>query len=65
MTSNERRAVKGELCTCGRQAVTVFRTELHGEIGWCGVSNVPQVSPCPWCSGDHGGKCAHYSISTH
>ena len=34
----QRQATDGELCTCGRQAVTVFESPDHGEVGYgaCG-----------------------------
>jgi hypothetical protein len=49
--TTERPAVAGELCTCGRQAVTVFVSEKWGEVGHCGVegSAARPVLPCPWC----------------
>jgi hypothetical protein len=30
---DERLAQAGELCTCGRQAVVVFRSDVFGETG--------------------------------
>jgi hypothetical protein len=35
--TTERRALPGELCTCGRPAVTVFETVQHGDVGYCGI----------------------------
>ena len=48
-TSDQRPAEHGELCTCGRQAVTVFITD-HGEIGYCSIPDGGnQSGPCPFC----------------
>lgn len=51
MSSEERPAVEGELCTCGRQAVTVIATEEFGDVGHCGIDGAAfrPVLPCPWC----------------
>lgn len=51
MSSGQRPAVPGELCTCGRQAVVVFITEQFGETGYCGIEGAAArpVLPCPWC----------------
>lgn len=40
----ERAPEPGELCSCGRQAVTVYLTEKFGPVGYCGISN---ASPLP------------------
>lgn len=52
-----RPAEPGELCTCGRQAVTVIHTQDFGDVGHCGVDGgaFTPVLPCPWCgsSGPH------------
>ena len=55
--SDERPAEPGELCTCGRQAVTVIGTEHFGDIGYCGIEGAAfrPVLPCPWC----GATAAH------
>lgn len=46
---SERAARPGELCTCGRQAVTVFDTE-RGEVGYCGLPDGGDRSGlCPFC----------------
>jgi hypothetical protein len=44
-------AQPGELCTCGRQAVTVYSTEQYGDVGHCGIDGAASrpVLPCPWC----------------
>ena len=52
MSSEERPAQPGELCTCGRQAVRVYVTSEHGEVGHCGIDGAAfrPVLPCPWCA---------------
>jgi hypothetical protein len=67
-----RRAAPGELCTCGRQAITVYGTATYGEVGHCGISGAAgnPVLPCPWCGSTEphteswGGpkKCLDYQI---
>ena len=49
--SSERPAEPGELCTCGRQARTVFLTRRWGEVGSCDTNNagLAPVLPCPFC----------------
>lgn len=37
--SSQRPAERGELCTCGRQAVIVYVTERSGDVGYCGIPN--------------------------
>lgn len=37
------------MCTCGRAAATVIITPQHGDVGWCGQTNVPHVKPCVFC----------------
>ena len=64
---DERPAEPGELCTCGRQAVTVFLTEKWGEVGWCGLSDGGRggPKPCPFCRGtvDHATeRCPRYCL---
>lgn len=51
MDTEQRRAQPGELCTCGRQAVTVFSNEQFGDVGHCGIEGAAfrPVLPCPWC----------------
>ncbi|MCL8016885.1 hypothetical protein [Streptomyces sp. AS02] len=51
MDSTQRPAQPGELCTCGRQAVTVITTEQFGQVGYCGIDGAAfrPVLPCPWC----------------
>ncbi|MCI2422756.1 hypothetical protein MOQ72_35555 [Saccharopolyspora sp. K220] len=64
MTTCERPAEPGELCTCGRQAVTVFITELFGEVGYCGrPDGGEQAGPCPFCAGErHETRCLQYRL---
>jgi hypothetical protein len=52
MSSNQRPAAPGEVCTCGRPAVIVYVTEQFGEVGHCGIEGAAfrPVLPCPWCS---------------
>lgn len=61
----QRHAQPGELCTCGRSAMVVYLSELHGQVGFCGVHNVPQLMPCAFC-GQHiehiGGRCPDYRV---
>lgn len=49
--STSRPATDGDLCTCGRQARTVFITVDFGEVGYCGIDGAAMrsVLPCPWC----------------
>lgn len=51
MISEQRPAEPGELCTCGRQAVTVYPTHDYGDVGHCGQDGVAfrPTLPCPWC----------------
>jgi len=63
--SDTRRARKGELCTCGRQAVSVIVRADGGEVGWCGVSDGGATDgPCPFCGGDRHelGPCPQYRL---
>lgn len=52
MTSTERPAEPGDLCTCGRQAIVVYSNEQFGDAGHCGIEGAAftPVLPCPWCS---------------
>lgn len=72
MDSHQRAAQPGELCTCGRQAVTVTPTDRFGDVGYCGVEGAAStpVLPCPWCGsgephreawGDPG-RCPEYRL---
>ena len=72
MDSQERAAEPGELCTCGRQAGTVFSTDRFGEVGHCSIDGAAfrPVLPCPWCGnsephlesrGDPA-RCPHYTL---
>lgn len=48
--TRERAAERGELCSCGRQAVVVFLTEKFGPVGWCGQSDRGSRDVhCPFC----------------
>ena len=68
----QRPAEPGELCTCGRQAVTVIGTEEFGDVGYCGIEGAAfrPVLPCPWCSATdppeepYGGpaRCPEYRL---
>lgn len=51
MDATTRPAEPGELCTCGRQAVTVYPTHDYGDVGHCGQdgAGMRPVLPCPWC----------------
>lgn len=57
----------GERCTCGRQAVEVFVTADHGEVGYCGLPDGGQKGPCVFCGGPRhegkGGRCPEYQLS--
>jgi hypothetical protein len=63
----ERRAEPGEVCTCGRPAVTVFVGTRLGETGYCGRPDGGEPGPCPFC-GDAGrhdgmpGRCPEYRV---
>lgn len=48
----ERPAEPGEFCTCGRPARLVFLLTERPPVGWCGVSNVAPVLPCPFCGSE-------------
>lgn len=72
MTTQERPAQTGDLCTCGRQAAVVFTTEQFGDVGYCGLEGAASrpVLPCPWCGtseahleswGDPG-RCPDYTL---
>jgi hypothetical protein len=70
-SSTERPAEPGELCTCGRQARTVFLTRRWGEVGSCGTDRSGElpVLPCPFCGASEahqvGGevvKCPQYRL---
>ena len=62
--SHQRRAQPGELCTCGRQAITVFVTEKWGETGYCGRTDGGRSGPCPFCGDDRHefGRCPEYRL---
>lgn len=59
----ERPAEAGELCTCGRQAIVVFRGSVFGDTGWCGQDLGATEGPCPFCGEPrHLGRCPHYQL---
>jgi hypothetical protein len=62
----ERPAEPGELCTCGRPAVTVFLTGRFGPVGYCGVSDGGARSgDCPFCGeprSTHDERCPRYVL---
>lgn len=60
--SGQRRAVAGEVCTCGRPAVTVFLSDEWGETGYCGIEGrKPEI--CPFCGSNQcTGRCPEYRI---
>lgn len=61
MMLQRRGAVNGELCTCGRHAVTVY---ISGglETGYCGVAAGP-AGPCVFCgAAQHAGRCPDYRL---
>ena len=72
MTPDTRPAKPGELCTCGRQAITVIPTEQFGDVGHCGIegAGLRPIVPCPWCGTEEphfepwGGpaRCPDYTL---
>lgn len=70
--SEQRPAEPGELCTCGRPAITVYFSPEFGDVGHCGVEGSAQhpVLPCPWCGSPTAHKtswgdpdrCPHYTL---
>lgn len=54
MTGSTRPAKTGDLCTCGRPAVTVIPTTQYGDVGHCGIDGAASrpVLPCPWCGAE-------------
>ena len=65
MIAQERPAVPGERCTCGRAARIVFATEAFGEVGWCGVSDGGRGGVCVFCgspTGHDGARCPAYRL---
>jgi hypothetical protein len=64
---SERPAQPGELCTCGRSAIVVYRSDLFGEVGYCGIADGGQrTGPCPFCGGPRhtqdAGRCPLYRL---
>lgn len=33
----------GEVCTCGRRAITVFTGSIMGDVPWCGTNGLPPL----------------------
>lgn len=64
MRSSQRPALPGEVCTCGRAAVTVYEGGPHGDTGYCGRPDGGQTGPCPFCGeARHDvGRCALYRL---
>ncbi len=64
--SAERPAEPGELCTCGRPAVTVFLTGRFGPVGYCGLPDGgARDGDCPFCGeprSTHDGRCPAYVL---
>lgn len=64
-STDQRPAEAGELCTCGRQARVVYRTERFGEVGSCEVHDSgAHLGPCPFCGGAAHGedRCPQYRL---
>jgi hypothetical protein len=61
---SERPAEPGELCTCGRPAITVYLAGKFGPTGWCGQADGGnQAEPCPFCGrGRHAHRCPAYRL---
>jgi hypothetical protein len=64
---SERPAQPGERCTCGRTAIVVYRSDRHGEVGYCGIPDGgARTGPCPFCGGprhrEPAGRCPHYRL---
>lgn len=51
---DQRDAVPGDLCTCGRQAVVVYTTRPDDPVGHCGRNNggAPADGWCPFCENE-------------
>jgi len=63
ITTTERPAEPGEVCSCGRQATVVYLIDLFGAVGWCGLGGVAPIVPCPWCgAGPHLIRCPEYNV---
>ena len=65
MVTSQRAAEPGEVCTCGRQAVTVFSWADRTPVGWCGRSDGgARDGRCPFCGGDRHelGRCPDYEL---
>jgi hypothetical protein len=43
--SRELPPLPGEICTCGRDAVTAFEN-ARGRVGYCGVPGSNPINPC-------------------
>ena len=66
----ERPAARGELCTCGRQAIVVDLGSIFGPTGFCGIADGgDRAGPCPFCGGPRHktawgdpGRCPDYRL---
>lgn len=63
----KRPARPGDVCTCGRPAVVVFRSPAFGEVGSClSIDPRKPIRPCPFCgtTGTHAGSavCPAYRV---
>ena len=65
--NSQRPAQPGEVCTCGRPAVTVFVTDGHGPVGYCGIPDGGETSgPCPFCGAatrHEAARCPLYTVN--
>jgi hypothetical protein len=64
---SQRPAEPGELCTCGRQAITVYLGTAFGPTGDCGIRDGgDRTGPCPFCGGPRHqepyGRCPQYRL---
>lgn len=65
---DDRPAVPGEYCTCGRPAVMVYATDRFGEVGACLINDAGRGAPwpCLFCGGseahERGERCPAYRL---
>jgi len=66
---SQRPATPGELCTCGRQAIVVYLSDVFDPTGYCGIGDGgDQAGPCPFCGGSRHsepageGRCPRYRL---
>lgn len=59
-----RPAEPGELCVCGRQAITVIESGRWGPTGDCGIRDGgAKTGPCPFCGGPrYEVRCPRYRL---